>query len=80
MKIVRKTMLNKVIEAITTYDDIIRIELTTKEFQALHRDVQTVISCYRIKFYPCPLWEQGEVSGSYYYINGVCVQTHSSYE
>ena len=77
MKVIRKTILDKINEEIDKKpEDIIRIELNSEEFKELLNLVDfgcNSVSKHSITDYP-------DHSGSYIVYKGICIQTHKSYQ
>ena len=77
MKVVRKTILDKINEEIDKDpDNIVRIELNSEEFEELLKLVPlncSSVSKHLITDYP-------QLISSYIVYEGTCIQTHESYE
>lgn len=78
MKIVRKSILDKINDAIDKYEDIVRIELTLGEFDELRKEVKERggKGVEKIVIRDTCLFD---TSSSYMVIRGVYVQTHREY-
>ena len=77
MKVVRKTILDKINEEIDKDpDSIVRIELNSEEFKQLRKLVP--LSCNSVSKHS--ITNSPQLQGSYIVYEGICIQTPESYE
>lgn len=94
MKVIRKTILEKILAEIEKdKEDIVRIEVTLKEFEQLLDCLfynwsvgKNTFSNHclsakadKLEHHNIRLNEHNTLSGSYVVIDGVCIQTHKEY-
>lgn len=80
MKVIRKTVLDKINEEIDKDpDSIVRIELNNDEFKDL-LNADGVMRHFNRESISMTALLTGDYSGSYVVHRGICIQTHESYQ